>query len=155
MSIPVKLQDIVEVLEIQFEAFRTFLHVQTGEIVSVSSDDLRAAEEDEPFDHLPEWQQEDRMVAIDIVENFENYIELPTKYDVNEYDMMEDFCLSISEQRKRNTLLKTIKGKGAFRRFKGKIIEFDIEKQWYSFRTDRFKEIANEWCQENTINFFE
>jgi hypothetical protein len=68
---------------------------------------------------------------------------------------MEDFCHSISEQGERNTLLKAIKGKGAFRRFKEKIIEFDIEQQWYSFRNDRFKEIAIEWCQENNINFVE
>ena len=153
MRNPVKLQLIIEELEIQFDESRTFLNVETGEIISVTSEELRAAEDDEPFDHLPEWQQEDRKVANDVIENFEDYIELPTKYDVNEYEIMEDFCLSISEQGKRNTLLKVIKGKGAFRRFKEKIIEFDIEQQWYSFRNDRFKEIAIEWCQENNINY--
>jgi Uncharacterised protein family (UPF0158) len=152
---PIKLQKIIEELEIQFDESRTFLNVKTGEIVSVTSEELRAAEEDEPFDHLPEWQQEDRRVANDVFENFENYIELPTKYDVNEYEIMEDFCLSISEQRKRKTLLKAIKGKGAFRRFKEEIIEFEIEEQWYSFRNDRFKEIVIEWCLENNINFLE
>lgn len=153
MRVLVKLKSILEELEIQFDESRTFLNVETGEIVSVTSEELIAAEDGEPFNHLPEWQQEDRMVAIDIIENFDNYIELPTKYDVNEYEIMEDFCLSISEQGKRTKLLKTIKGKGAFRRFKDKIIELDIEKQWYSFRNDRFKEIAIEWCQDNNLSY--
>jgi len=33
------------------------------------------------------------MIAIDVVENFENNIELPTKYEINEYEIMEN-CLN-------------------------------------------------------------
>ncbi|MFP5108964.1 hypothetical protein ACSU6B_19675 [Neobacillus sp. C211] len=55
-----------------------FLNIETGEFILVTSEELRAAEEEEPFDHLPDWQQEDRKVAIDVIENFENYKELPT-----------------------------------------------------------------------------
>jgi hypothetical protein len=58
------------------------------------------------------------MIAIDVVENFEYYLELPNKYDVNEYEIMEEFCLTVSDQRKQDSLLRAIKGKGAFRRFK-------------------------------------
>lgn len=155
MRNPVKLQTIIEELEIQLDESRIFLNIETGEIISVTSDELRAAEDDEPFDHLPEWQQEDRKVAIDVFENFENYIDLPTKYDVNEYEIMEEFCLSVREQGKQDALLKAIKGKGAFRRFKDKIIEFDVENQWYSFRNEKFKEIAIEWCQDNNLNYIE
>lgn len=139
----------------QFEESRTFLNIKTGEIISVTSEDLSAAEEEKPFDHLPVWQKEDRKVAIDVFENFENYIELPTKYEINEYEIMEDFCLSVCDQGKRNTLLNEIQGKGAFRRFKDKILDFDIEEQWYSYRDERFKEIAIEWCQENNIIYSE
>jgi hypothetical protein len=152
---PVKLQSIIEELEMQFEESRTFLNIETGEIILVTSEELRAAEEEEPFDHLPDWQEEDRKVAIDVIENFENYKELPTKYEVNEYEIMEDYCITISDQVKRDALLKAIKGKRAFRRFKDKIIDFDIEEQWYSFRDERYKEIAIEWCQDNNVNYIE
>jgi hypothetical protein len=74
---------------------------------------------------------------------------------VNEYEIMENFCLTVSDQRKQESLLTTIKGKGAFRRFKDKIIDFDMEDQWYSYRDERFKQIAIEWCLENKINFIE
>ncbi|MDQ6596443.1 UPF0158 family protein [Bacillus salipaludis] len=155
MSIQVKLKDIIEEMEIQFEESRSLLNIKTGEFVLVTSEDQRAAEDEKPFDHLPEWEQENRMIAIDVVENFENYLELPTKYEVNEYEIMENFCLTVSDQRKQESLLRAIKGKGAFRRFKDKIIDFEIEDQWYLYRDECFKQIAIEWCKENKINFIE
>ena len=155
MSIQVKLKDIIEEMEIQFEESRSLLNITTGEIVLVTLEDLRAVEDEKTFDHLPEWEQENRMIAIDVVENFENYIELPTKYEVNEYEIMEDFCLTVSDQRKQESLLRSIKGKGAFRRFKDKVIDFEIEHQWYSYRDERFKRIAIEWCQDNNVNYIE
>lgn len=155
MSIQVKLNDIIEELEIQFEESRALLNIKTGEIVLVTSEELRAAEDDESFDHLPDWQQEDRKVAIDVVENFENYIELPTKYEINEYEIMEDFCQTESDQRKQDSLLRAIRGKGAFRRFKDQLIDFEMEDRWYAYREERFKQIAIKWCQVNNINYIE
>lgn len=155
MNVQVKLRDIIEELEIQFEESQSFLNIKTGGIFLVTSNDLRAAEDDEPFDHLPDWQKENLMVANDVVENSENYIELPTKYDINEYEMMEDFCLTVNDQRKQSSLLLEIKGKGAFRKFRDKLIEFEIEDQWYSYRDERYKKIAKEWCQDNNVNYIE
>jgi hypothetical protein len=155
MSIQVKLKNIIDEMEIQFEESRSLLNINTGEIVLVTSEDLRAAEDEKPFDHLPEWEQENRLIAIDVVENFENYIELPTKYEVNEYEIMENFCLAVDDQRKQESLLRAIKGKGAFRKFKDKIIDVELADKWYSYRYECFKQIAIEWCRENEINFIE
>jgi hypothetical protein len=46
MSIQVKLKDIIEEMEIQFEESRSLLNITTGEIVLVTSEDLRAAEDE-------------------------------------------------------------------------------------------------------------
>lgn len=155
MDIQVKLTSIIEEIEMQFDAFRAFLNSVAGGIVSVRSDDLIAAEDEISFDHLPEWQQEDMNIAIDVVENFENYIELPTKDEINEYNIMEDFCLRISDQTKQDSLLRAIRGRGAFRRFKDRIIELGIENEWYAYRSEQLKQIAIEWCRENHINYIE
>ena len=153
MSIQINLKDIIEEMEIQFEESRSLLNITTGEIVVVTSEDLRAVEDEKTFDNLPEWELENKMIAIDVVENFENYIELPTKYEVNEYELIENFCLTVSDQRRQESLLRAIRGKGAFRRFKDKIIDLEMEEQWYSYREECFKQIAIEWCQENKINY--
>ena len=73
-------------MEIKFEESRSLLNIKTGEIVVVTSEELRSAEDDEPYDHLPDWQQEDRKIAIDVVENYDDNKELSTKYEINEYD---------------------------------------------------------------------
>jgi hypothetical protein len=155
MSIQVKLKDIIEEMEIQSIESRSFLNFKTGEIVLVTSDDFRVAEEPEEIDDLPDWQRENIMIAIDVDENFENYIELPTKHDINEYEIVGDFCQTVSDQQKQDTLLRAIKGKGAFRRFKDKVTEFQIEDQWYSYRDERLKQIAIEWCQDNNVRYTE
>lgn len=74
---------------------------------------------------------------------------------MNEYEIIESFCFTVSNQRKQESLLRAIKGKGAFRRFKDKIVDFNMEEQWYSYRNECFKQIAIEWCQENNISFIE
>lgn len=105
MSFPIKIEAIIEELEIQFDEYQTFLNTNTGEFISVSSDELIAAEDEEPFDHLSGWELEVRMAAIDIVNNFEDYLEIPTKYDINEYEMIEEFCLVVRDQNIRNKLI--------------------------------------------------
>ncbi|GIN56024.1 hypothetical protein J8TS2_03430 [Lederbergia ruris] len=153
MKAKVNLRDIIDGMEMQFDEWNTYLNRSTGEVLSVSQNDLRAAEEDEPIDHLPDWQQEDLKIAIDVVENFENYVELPTKYDINEYQMMEDFCYVLSDGNKKNKLLNAIRGRGAFRRFKDLVFQLDLEEEWYTFRDNAYKEIAIRWCQDYDLEY--
>lgn len=155
VSVQVKLKDIMDEMETLLEESHSFLNVKTGEIVWLTTEDLIAAEDEEPFDHLPQWQQENRSIAMDVVDHSKDYIELPTKYDVNEYEIIDSFCFTVGNQKKQESLLRAIKGKGAFRRFKEKIVDFNMEDQWYSYRNECFKQIAIEWCQGNNISFIE
>lgn len=151
----VKLQLILDEIEMQFDEVRSFFSVKTGKVVSVTSEELRAAEEDEPMNGFPEWQQDSIRVAINIVENFEEYIELPTKYDINECEMIEDFCYNLNNQKQQEALLRAITGRGAFRRFKDKLIDLNLEQKWFVFRGEKMKEIAIEWCEDNNIKYIE
>jgi len=81
--------------------------------------------------------------------------ELPSKYEIDEYKMVKDFCLTIKDVKIQNILMITIEGKGAFRRFKDAVIEFNIEMDWYSFRDRRYKYLAIEWCQNNDIEYID
>jgi hypothetical protein len=154
---PVKLQDIIDGMLIQFDENYTYLNLKTCEVISVSKDDLRTAEEeeDELIDDLPDWQQESLKVAFDVIENFEDYKELPNKFEINEYDMMENFCYSLDNQRRKDTLLDAIRGKGAFRRFKDKISDLGIGEKWYTYRDQSYKQIAIDWCRENDLEYEE
>ena len=153
MAIRVKLNDIIEGLEFQSDERHSFLDKRTGEVVSISDEEMQAAEDDEPIEDFPDWQQDLVRIAKEIVDETRDYIDLPTKFDIDEYRIMEKFCLSLNDSEMSDTLYSSIKGSGAFRRFKDAINEYDIADDWYKYRNDALKEIAIEWCQDNDIEF--
>lgn len=57
-TIQVKLSDIIEGLEFQSDEGFSYLNTMTGEVVYVTREELRAAEEDEPFEDFPTWQHD-------------------------------------------------------------------------------------------------
>jgi hypothetical protein len=153
MAIRVKLESILEGMESQSDESSTFLDRRTGEVVLISDEELRAAEDDDPIEDFPEWEQDLVKIAKEIVAETGDYIPLPSKFDIHEYSIMENFCLSINDAEIRDTLYGLIKGSGAFRRFKDAVYQFGIENEWFNYRNDAFKQIAIDWCNENGIEF--
>ena len=88
-------------------------------------------------------------------ELFEKSILLPTRYEINEYQIMVDFIDTINDLEIRNNLYRLIQGKGAFRRFKDYCIEVNIIQDWYNYREEKYKEIAINWCKENDLKYKE
>ena len=86
-------------------------------------------------------------------ELFEQSIILPTKYEINEYQIMVDFIGKIDNDEIRNQLQRLIQGKGAFRKFKDYCIEIGIIQKWYDYKNERYKEIAIKWCESNGIQY--
>ncbi|GAE27608.1 hypothetical protein JCM9140_3761 [Halalkalibacter wakoensis JCM 9140] len=152
---PVKLEDILEGIELQSEESLAYLNRETSEIVYVSEKALLIAEDGEEYEHLPDWQQEEAQRAYDIVESSGKYISLPTSFDIHEYDMIERFCYRISDPKNQDLLLHAIKGKGAFRRFKDTLHRLEMIHQWYEYRDQSYKEVAKEFCESNSIDYIE
>jgi hypothetical protein len=153
MAICVILDKIIEGLEFQSDESHSYLNKKTGEVVLIDYEEMRAAEDDEPIENFPEWQQDLVRIAKEIEAETGDYIRLPSKFDINEYRIMEDFYWSIDDAEMRETLCNLIKGSGAFRRFKDAIQDLGIENDWYKYRNEALKQIAIEWCQENGIEF--
>jgi len=51
-ALRVKLSDIIEGLEFQSDERSSYLNTTTGEVVCVMTEELRAAEEDAPLEHV-------------------------------------------------------------------------------------------------------
>ena len=58
MPIPVKLSEIVDEMSMSGDEISTYLNRVTGEMVTVTAEERRAAEDPEDWDLLPGWQQE-------------------------------------------------------------------------------------------------
>jgi len=154
MDKPVKLEDIIDGIEMQTDESSSYLNIKTGEVVIISDEESSAAEEDKPIDSFPEWQHELINKAKEILQS-NDYISLPSKFQVHEYRIMEKFCLSITDDQIRDILYYSIKGSGAFQRFKNNIYKYNLEEEWYKFRDEAIKRIAIEWCEDNGINYTE
>ena len=88
-------------------------------------------------------------------ELIEESIGLPTKFQIDEYSMMEEFIETIDDVKLYNQLCIAINGSGAFRRFKDTCINYEIIEDWYEFKNQKYKELAINWCEENNIKYEE
>ncbi|WP_148137318.1 UPF0158 family protein [Candidatus Formimonas warabiya] len=151
---PVKIKDLVDEMEGQMDEYNKYLNKETGQIIMVSVEDLSVAEESEEeddFSQYPEWQREALQEALDVIISGEKYVELPDKWEIHEYSIMERFCASIENDSISDALFSAIRGKGAFRRFKDTLHRYGIEQEWYRFYKEALTVIAIQWCEENGI----
>ena len=144
----VRLNDIVDALEMQFDESSSFLDRDTGKVDTVSHVLLREAEEagDDEESDLPAWQKQEWEIAKRIVST-DCFQKLPTKFDVHEWAIMQDFSRSLESERIREDLLHAIHGAGAFRNFKETLRRHRIELAWFAFRADALRQIALNWWE--------
>ena len=119
----VNLADVVDAIDTINEDETYFYSIQDEEIVYVLEDD-----EDDEF-----------------------FIPLPTKEEVNDYQIMVNFTETIEDDKKRDWFENAIRGKGAFRRFRATLERFGMETAWYDFLEASHRELAIEWCEQHGI----
>ena len=150
----VNLADIIEQFELASESNKSYLNRNTGEIHLIP-EEVEMYFDNEEFDEndLPEWEKEIIRIEKDIQENPENYIQFPDQYEINEYSIMENFSLSLTNKNIRELVYSSLKGKGAFRKFKDTVNKYGIMDEWYKFRDESIRELAIEWCEENNLQY--
>lgn len=133
----VKLNDIIEALDFVNDETQYFYRIKTEEILMV-------------WDGMVNGEINPDLIK-EIEDNFEEYIALPGKYEIDEYNMMEEFIDNLPEGGKQDELYDAIRGRGAFRRFKDEVYELGLEQKWYKYRDDAYEKLALEWCEKNGI----
>jgi hypothetical protein len=155
MAIAVRVSDIVDALQMQFDELPAFLDLDAGRVVTVLRDLIRAAEEEEDggkageSERDEEWEFAKRAVFLDRVKK------LPTQFEIHEWAIMEEFSQLVEPGRIRDDLHRAIHGSGAFRYFKDTIRRYGIEEDWFHFRDQALRQIAIDWCEENGIQWKE
>jgi hypothetical protein len=135
----------------QFDESLCYLDVDAGQVVTISENLLQEAEE--PGDQepdLPDWQKDEWEIAKRIVST-DLFRPLPTKFDVREWGIMQDFSRSVGSVGVRDDLLRAIRGAGAFRNLKDTVRRLGIEPAWFAFLADALRQMALDWCEENPI----
>ncbi len=134
------------------DEWRAYINSKTGELASFSLDLLRSIENEEDPSERPDWEREMRQDCERVL-NDPDFILLPSKFHIHEWEIMQRFCLSLDDGPARDRLLDAIHGRGAFRMFKDLIRRQGIEKDWYSFRDAALKRIAADFLEAHDIPY--
>lgn len=152
MAVLVSLKALVDEMDVLSDDHFAYLNPQTGELVTLSVEEISCVEEGTPTDDEPEWQQALIAKARDVLSS-NDYLQLPTRQDIHEYAIMEDFCNTVADTHLRPILLDQIRGSGAFRRFKQTINHYGIAQDWYQFRASALEAIAIAWLDVHHIPY--
>ena len=157
MPVKIKLSEIVDSMDCQSDDLTAYLNRENGKIEMVPDESTVVSEEGE------EQEEANGMFGIGVEDAFlvkeiiqgKKWISLPSKFDIHDHQIMEDFCLSQKDPVRRDRLLTAIQGRGAFARFKGIAGELGILEKWYEFKKAEYSEIAKQWCDRNGVEFEE
>jgi hypothetical protein len=111
---------------------------------------MEAEENGDEEPDFPDWQQ-DEWEIVKRITSTDRFRHLPTKFEVHEWSIMEEFSRSVESESIRDELLRAIHRAGAFRNFKHTVRRLGFEPAWFAFRTDALRQIALDWCEENQI----
>jgi hypothetical protein len=155
VAVEVKLDAIVEALELADDSTSSYLDVEAGEVLSITEEEFDLAEDPETvLLDLPNWQREAVELARSIQEQEgTRYLALPSKFDVHEWAIMDRFSETLRDARVRNDLHSGIRGAGAFRLFKHLLTEYNLWDAWNRFKQAELRQIAIQWCEEHCIPF--
>lgn len=135
----VKLSAIIDALEETDYEYEYFIDLQNGKIIQDSS-----------FGSF----YVDGSGEVDL-EELIDYLKLPTKYEMNEYQIIKKFISTIKDEQIRNQFFITIQGPGAFRRFKDSCINYNLINDWYAFQKEAYYDIAKDYCIWNNVSYID
>jgi Uncharacterised protein family (UPF0158) len=133
MTSVVRVQDVVNEMDTVSNEHHAYLNRQTGELVTIAEEEIRAVEEEHDLENYAAWQQEAIQKTSQVLDS-DDYLPLPTKFDIHEYSIMQRFCDEVEDVELSNKLLFQMRGSGAFQRFKHAIHPYNIADDWYRYR---------------------
>jgi len=146
------IEKIVNELELISDEGNSFLNIRTGQLFHMEDKESEyARSQTEITQSLSVWQSSRIQIAKKIFEN-EEYIQLPTKDEINECKILLDFCLSKSEDAVIHEINKSLRLHGPnIIKLQEIFSNFNIGKEWYQYKREAFGRIAKMWCKKNNI----
>lgn len=148
------------------DAFDYFLDRETGEIIILSEDIIKKAQEilEESYDDdigdfedvevenvpvIPEWMEDEIELSLDIfIYEKERYARIPERNHKSGYNAMKEFAVTLGDDVLKQTLLGLLDGKNAFRRFKDVLGQYPKERKlWYGFNAKAARNEIEDWLK--------
>jgi hypothetical protein len=153
MAVIVSLRDVIEQMDLMSDEATAYINRKTGELITLTHEELALAEDPEEAEEAPEWQKDLLPKAREVLAAEEDFLPLPGKFEIHEWSIMERFARSLTDTAASDELDAAIHGRGAFRRFKDAVQKLGIADEWYRFRDAALKEIAIEFLEAHGIAY--
>ena len=150
--LPVALEKVVAEMDLPNDEWTAFLNRRTGELVTVTDEEARAVEDGEEMSDAPDWER-DNLPQVREVLASKDYLPLPGRFEIHEYQIMQRFCGEVEDPELRAKLLDSISGRGAFRMFRSVLDEHGVTEIWYKYRQRALEDIAAEWLDAHGIAY--
>ncbi|HSE88785.1 MAG TPA: UPF0158 family protein [Candidatus Binatia bacterium] len=152
MAVIVSLRDVIEQMDQWSDEATVYINRKTGELITLAHEELALAEDPEEAGDAPQWQKDLLPKAQEVLAS-EDFIPLPSKFEIHEWSIMERFARSLTDPAASDELDAAIHGGGAFRRFKDAVQRLGIADEWYRFREATLEEIAIEFLEAHGIAY--
>lgn len=149
MQVRVQLKAILEGMEIQSDELTAYLHRPTGRVIIVSAEAMASAEAGP--EGVPGVDEVELADARGVLSGGTDYVQLPDRFEIDEYRMMEQFAGGVADPSVRTELQDALHGRGAFRRFKDTVRCHDLAVEWYGYRDRGYEDVARAWCDEHSL----
>lgn len=147
----VSLKAVADGIELHDDEINCYIDLQSGEVEFITSEEMMMFENDEGERGGAGNDIERNAQIRAYLDNPNNYLQLPSKYDLNEYRIMEDFINTLADEAQRLEMQHCIQGKGAFSRFKRGLDQFDLRGAWFAFKAAKIRSFAEAWCKDNDL----
>jgi hypothetical protein len=151
---PVKLSELIDVLESDSPEYANWVDLQTSTVVRLAHSLISAVEDgdEDALESLADWEKEEVEIAkAMLADSDDRFVVAPSKFDFHEYRHMERFLRTLPDTQTAEQLWRAIKGKGAFRHFKDTASRLGLLKQWYQYRDEAMKEFVRDWAKARRI----
>ena len=152
MAVIVSLSDVIEQMELTTDEATAYINRKTGELITLTDEEMALAQDPDEAAEAPQWQKDLLPKAREVMAS-EDYIPLPSKFEIHEWSIMERFAQSLTDAAMSDELDAALHGRGAFRRFKDAVHRLKIADEWYRFRDAALEEIAIEFLEAHGIAY--
>ncbi len=149
---PITVDALVEALAMQPRGACTYCNAETGEIITLTDDDLAYLQEAEEEPDCVSDADCLRLRQLQEVVESEEWLQLPDRFEIHDWAIMEAFVQTLESDELREHLLEVLHGPGALRVFPQVMEHLKLFDQWNRYHRAAMASIARDWMDEHGIS---
>src|SRR5690606_14073320 len=132
-EVPIAWEALEDAFENNAPEVHSYVHLETGEVIRI-------------VDGIADPAMHQRVMKDD------DYLRVDPVSSREQYRWMERFIATVEDPELRDKLVRSIDGKGAFRRFKDVLMAYPVDRErWFAFRSERLRACMEAWLNAHGI----